>query len=229
MNKPTIQIDIVSDVVCPWCYIGKRRLEKAMSELSDQFQFEVRYKPFELNPQMPKEGSNQLNYLVNKFGSRERYDNITRHVAQVAAEEGLKFNFEIQSVSPNTLDAHRLLWLADQEGVQPAVKEALMKAYFEVGKNLADRNVLLAVVVEAGLERKKAEEVLNTNLFVREVKDAESQNLQRGVSGVPFFIINNQYGISGAQSPEVFVSALKEIGATVMTAGDACSIDDRDC
>lgn len=229
MSKPTIQIDIVSDVVCPWCYIGKRRLEKAIDQLSGEFDFKVSFKPFELNPQMPKEGRNQKAYLVAKFGSEEKYHQITQHVAQTAAAEGLKFDFQAQEISPNTVDAHRLIWLAEQEGVQPQVKEALLKAYFEEGKNLTDANVLLEVVASAGLFREKAEAVLKSDLYLKEVKESEVMSMQRGVSGVPFFVINNQYGISGAQPAEVFVNALKQIGSEVALSGEACDVESKEC
>ncbi|MEY4929902.1 MAG: hypothetical protein RI909_626, partial [Bacteroidota bacterium] len=129
--KPVIKVDIVSDVVCPWCFIGKRRIEKAMNILQDEFDFEVSYLPFELNPQTPQEGFNQKEYLAQKFGSEEKYHQITNHVTQVAAQEGLQFDFEKQRISPNTKDAHRVIWFAKKEGKQLAVKEAFMKAYFE--------------------------------------------------------------------------------------------------
>src|SRR6218665_489749 len=110
--KQKIKVDIVSDVVCPWCYIGKRRLEKAMGELSSEYDFDVEYHPFELNPGVPAEGLNQREYLVDKFGSEDRYDQITANTTQVAASEGLDFHFEKQAISPNTRKAHVLLQLA---------------------------------------------------------------------------------------------------------------------
>src|SRR5579859_7797499 len=112
MNKPVIKIDIVSDVVCPWCYIGKRRLEKAVDALSDKIDFEVEYHPFELNPDMPKEGRDQKEYLAEKFGGETRYNQITSSTEKAAALEGLKFDFSAQKTSPNTLDAHRLIAFA---------------------------------------------------------------------------------------------------------------------
>src|SRR4051794_20418449 len=111
MMKPTIKIDIVSDVVCPWCYIGKRRLEKAIDQLSAEFNFEVEYHPFELNPQMPLEGKDQKDYLSNKFGGEERYEQITEHVTQVAGDENLEFNFSKQHISPNTRMVHSIIQL----------------------------------------------------------------------------------------------------------------------
>ena len=215
MNKVKIRIDVVSDVVCPWCYIGKRRLEKAMVQLSPQFDFEVEYQPFELNPDMPKKGRNQKEYLSTKFGGAERYHQITDNVTRIAAEEGLKVDFNRQNISPNTREAHRVIWLAKQEGKSIAVKEALMKAYFEDGIDLTSKENLITIALKAGLDEKKVNSLLDSEDGLAEVLYAEQLNSQRGISGVPFFIINNQFGISGAQPTEVFVKALTQIGTGV--------------
>lgn len=212
MNKVKIRIDVVSDVVCPWCYIGKRRLEKAISQLSSQFDFDVEYQPFELNAEMSKKGRNQKEYLTAKFGGEDRYHQITDHVTRIAAEEGLKFDFKREIISPNTREAHRLVWLAKQEGKSIAVNEALMKAYFEDGVDLSKKENLASIAVKAGLDEKKVNTFLDSEEGLTEVLYAEQLNIQRGISGVPFFIINNHFGISGAQPTEVFVKALTQIG-----------------
>jgi len=230
MSKPKIKIDIASDVVCPWCYIGKRRIEKAMTELSDQFEFDVSYLPFELNPQTPKEGFNQKEYLTKKFGSEEKYNQITNHVASVAAGEGLKFDFSKQKKSPNTRDAHRIIAFAKQEGKQLAAKEAFMKAYFEDGVDLTKKENLLAISEQVGLNPQRIAALLDSDEGLDEVIMNEQANHQQGISGVPYYIINNQYGISGAQSSEVFVQALTQIGnQSVTTEGEACAVDGSDC
>ena len=230
MSKPKIKIDITSDVVCPWCYIGKRRIEKAMTQLSDQFEFEVSYLHFELNPQTPKEGFNQKEYLTKKFGSEEKYNQITSHVASVAAEEGLTFDFSKQKVSPNTRDAHRIIAFAKQESKQLAAKEAFMKAYFEDGVDLSKKENLLAISEQVGLNQQRIAALLDSEEGLAEVIMSEQANHQRGISGVPYYIINNQYGISGAQSSEVFVQALTQIGKqSVTTEGEACAVDGSDC
>ncbi len=210
MKKPTIHIEVVSDVVCPWCYIGKRRMETAVDQLKDQFDFDITFLPFELNPDLPPEGTDQKTYLTNKFGGEERYQQITRQVTDVARKEGLSFDFSKQKVSPNTRDAHRIIWLAKQEGRQLAVKEAFMKAYFESGIDLSKRENIIQVAVEAGLERKHVAHLLDSDEGLTEVTLAEQVNRQRGISGVPFYIINNKYGISGAQPAEFFVNAFKQ-------------------
>lgn len=227
--KPVIKIDIVSDVVCPWCYIGKKRIEKAMDSLADQFEFKVNYLPFELNPNTPKEGFDQKKYLTEKFGSEERYKQLTGHTASVAAEEGLKFDFDKQKISPNTRDAHRLIWFAAKEGKQFEVKEALMKAYFEDGIDLTKEENLLSVVSAAGLDKNKARQVLHSTDGLNEVVSSEQMSQQRGVSGVPFYIINDKYGLSGAQQPEAFVQALTQIGNEPVAQGEVCDTDSKNC
>jgi len=230
MQKTKIKVDIVSDVVCPWCYIGKRRIEKAMAELNEQFEFEVSYLPFELNPQTPKEGFNQKEYLAKKFGGEARYNEITKQVTAAAAEEGLAFDFSKQNVSPNTRDAHRIIQYAKAEGKQLAVKEAFMKAYFEEGVDLTKKENLLLVSEHAGLNREEISHLLDSEEGLAEVILTENTNHQRGISGVPYYIINNQYGISGAQPTDVFVKALTQIGnESVATEGEACAVDGSDC
>ena len=211
MTKPTLKIDIVSDVVCPWCYIGKRRLEKAIQQVSDQIDVKVEYHPFELNPDMPAEGRNQRDYLIKKFGSESKYEQITGYVTATAAQEGLAFDFAKQNVSPNTRQSHRLIYFAKQQGKQLEMKEALMKAYFTDGVDLTKTENLLHVATSVGLDATAANTFLNSDEGLKEVVAEEKLNVQRGISGVPFFIINNQYGVSGAQPSDVFANAFLEI------------------
>ncbi len=229
LNKPKITIDVVSDVVCPWCYIGKRRLEKALDQLSGQYDFEVSYQPFELNPDMPKEGLNQKEYLSKKFGSEARYEQITSQTTQTAATEGLKFDFSKQKVSPNTRDAHRIIYLSKEEGKQPQTKEAFMKAYFEEGVDLSKKENLIAVAVKAGLTKEKVASWLDSDEGLAEVEMAEKINYQRGISGVPFYIINNKYGVSGAQPTEAFIDMFKQVGKEVIAHGESCDTDAKNC
>jgi len=229
LNKPKIRIDVVSDVVCPWCYIGKRRLEKALDQLSNQYEFEVEYQPFELNPDMPKEGVNQKEYLSKKFGGEARYQQITDQTTQTAAIEGLKFDFSKQKVSPNTRDAHRIIFLSKEEGKQAQTNEAFMKAYFEEGIDLSKKENLMAVAVKAGLSEKKVESWLDSDKGLAEVELSEQTSHQRGISGVPFFIINNKYGVSGAQPSEAFIDMLTQVGKEVVTQGESCDVDAKNC
>ena len=228
MNKPNIKIDIVSDVVCPWCYIGKRRLEKALEQLNHKYNFELEYHPFELNPDMPASGVNQREYLTEKFGGEDRYDQITSHTSTVAAEEGLAFNFTNQPVSPNTRSMHVVLTLAKQEGVQLQVMEAFFKAYFSDAVDLSKKENILTIAAQAGLDRTKAEQYLADDNTTVQVALAEKEMYKLGISGVPFFILNNKYGVSGAQSTETFLKALEDIGAEVATA-ESCDVNGKNC
>ncbi|HMJ68825.1 MAG TPA: DsbA family oxidoreductase [Cyclobacteriaceae bacterium] len=203
-----IKIDVVSDVVCPWCYIGKRRLEKALSQLPENYEAEVNFLPFELNPDSPKTGRDHKTYLADKFGGIERYEQLTDHVTSVAAEEGLAFDYSKQSVIPNTFDSHRLIQYAKDHGKQAAVKEALMRAYFTEGVDLSKSENLLDVAEKTGLDRAQTATFLSSEEGVQEVRTMEAINYQRGISGVPFYIINNKYGVSGAQPSEVFLQIL---------------------
>jgi predicted DsbA family dithiol-disulfide isomerase len=230
MNKPTIKIGVVSDVVCPWCYIGKRRLEKAMHKLSDRFNFEVEYFPFELNPQMPASGMDQKAYLSSKFGGEERYHQITDNTTSVAAGEGLTFNFAIQKISPNTRNAHRLVQLAKENNKQLDVVEALFKAYFTEGTDLSKNENLVALAFQNGLDKEATELLLNSEAGVMEVEMTEHRLQQSGITGVPFYIINNKYGISGAQPSESFIKAFEEIASSPDIAeGESCDVETKNC
>ena len=211
MKKLEIQIEVVSDVVCPWCYIGKRRMEKAMDQLKDQYDFKITFSPFELNPDMPPEGIDQKAYLSKKFGGEERYNQIIQQISQVAAAEGLNFDYSKQAVSPNTRNAHRIIWYANQEGKQPAMKEAFLKAYFEDGIDLSKMENLLKIAGNAGLSIEKVKLFLESGEGLKEVELSEQRSHQRGISGVPFYIINSKYGVSGAQAPEFFARTFQEI------------------
>jgi|SRR6267154_2084546 len=227
--KPVVKIDVVSDVVCPWCYIGKRRLEKAIDQLRDKIDFQVEYHPFELNPDTPKEGVNHKAYVIKKFGGEARYQQMTKHVVDIAAQEGLKFNFSDEQISPNTLNAHRLIGYAKGEGKQLEMKEALMSAYFEKGVDLTQNKNLVNIAVALGLDESAVESFLKSDELTAEVKLEEQLNFQRGISGVPFYIINNKYGVSGAQPTEGFVQALTEIGSEAIANAEACDAEAKDC
>jgi predicted DsbA family dithiol-disulfide isomerase len=226
--KPVIRVDIVSDVVCPWCYIGKRRIEKAMADVSSEYDFDVHYLPFELNPDMPAEGKNQKQYLSNKFGGDERYEQITQHTTRVARDEGLSFDFSKQNVSPNTRLAHVLIQAAADDGKQLALTEAFFKAYFTDGVDLSKKENVIDVAVSVGWEKEKAEAALADEAAVARVAITEKEMSKLGISGVPFYIINNKYGVSGAQASEAFVKAFREIGVE-MGEGAACDVDGGSC
>jgi predicted DsbA family dithiol-disulfide isomerase len=164
-----LTIDIYSDVICPWCYIGKRRLGKALAGRPAA----VRWHPFELNPDMPREGVERRAYRVKKFGSWERSLELDAQVGRAFAGEGLAFNSEKMARTPNTFDSHRLIWLAGEKGVQDGVAEALFKAYFTDGRDLSDRATLAAVAVEGGLDRAEVDELLAGDRGAAEVRERE--------------------------------------------------------
>ena len=230
MSKRKIKIGVVSDVVCPWCYIGKRRLETAMQKLSASFDFEVEYFPFELNPHMPASGSDQKEYLINKFGGEDRYHQLTRHVTEVASHEGLTFDYKSQKISPNTRNAHRLIQLSKEDNIHLELVEELFKAYFTNGIDLSKTENLVALAEKVGLNKNKVEQFLGSEVGVVEVEMAEQELKKLGISGVPFYIIDNKYGISGAQPAEAFIKAFNEITTSSQPATDeACDVEKKNC
>jgi predicted DsbA family dithiol-disulfide isomerase len=200
-----LQIHVISDVICPWCFFGKRRLEKAIASLDREVK--VRWLPFQLNPTMPKEGISRREYRTRKFGSWERSLQLDAQVAAAGKAEGIDFTFEKMERTPNTLDAHRLIWLADQQGVQDAVVEALFRAYFTEGRDFSNRQALIDVVAEAGLDRSKAEALLEGDEGLDALREADELCRRFRVDGVPFFIVNGKVTLSGVQQPEVFLEA----------------------
>ena len=203
-----LHVDVISDVICPWCYVGKRRLEKAVAALDGPVK--VRWLPFQLNLAMPKEGVSRREYRTKKFGSRERSQELDARVVAAGEAEGIHFAFDRIERTPNTLDAHRLIWLAERQGVQGAVVEALFRAYFTEGRDIGKRQTLLDVVAEAGLDRHGAEAVLNSDDGLDAIKDADALARQLGVDGVPFFIVNGTITLSGAQQPGAFLEAFRQ-------------------
>jgi len=203
----TLAVDVISDVICPWCFIGKRRLEKALAAHGGPV--EVHWHPFQLNPQMPKDGISRREYRTRKFGSWERSLELDAKVVAVGASEGIHFAFERIERTPNTLDAHRLIWLADQNDCQDAVVEALFMAYFTEGRDISNRQTLIDVVVEAGVERQQAEAMLIGDEGLDAITESEESSRRHSVDGVPCFVINDQVMLSGAQQPDAFLEAFR--------------------
>jgi predicted DsbA family dithiol-disulfide isomerase len=203
-----LSVDVISDVICPWCFIGKRRLEKALAAQGGSIK--VRWLPFQLNPTMPKDGISRRDYRIKKFGSWERSQELDARVIAVGKEEGIDFAFDRIERTPNTLDAHRLIWLADKEGVQDAVVEALFRAYFTEGRDISNPQTLLDVVAEAGLDRLRADAVLKGNEGMVALTEAGEVSRRHHVDGVPFFVVNEQITLGGAQQPETFLEAFKQ-------------------
>ena len=202
-----LAVDVISDVICPWCYIGKKRLEQAIAALEGKQEVRVRWLPYQLNPAMPREGISRKEYRIRKFGSWERSLELDAKMVAVGDTEGIRFAFDRIERTPNTVDAHRLIWLAAQQGRQNAVVDSLFQAYFTDARDISNRQTLIDVVAEAGLNRQSAESILNSQEGMDAIKEAEDLSRQHRVSGVPFFIINNELTLSGAQPPDAFLDA----------------------
>jgi predicted DsbA family dithiol-disulfide isomerase len=210
----TVRIEVISDVVCPWCLIGKRRLERALELLrqaSPQAEVEVIWRPFQLNPELPLEGIERSEYLARKFGSRTH--DIYARVTAVGRSVGIDFAFERIVRQPNTAPAHQLIALAQAQGRQDQMVEALFRAYFLEGVDLTRTPNLLALAEQAGLDRDEARTWLEDDAEWQAVQAAEGQARALGVSGVPFFIFDQRLAVSGAQEPEVLLRALSEVEA----------------
>lgn len=203
-----LPIDVVSDVVCPWCFIGKRRLEKAIA-LRPEIPVEVRFRPYFLNPWIAREGISREEYLTAKFGSPERYRSIAQRVAQAAAAEGLTYALDQIKRQPNTLDCHRLILWAGAIGNGARMKQRLMDLYFTEGADLTDRDVLVKAAVDCGLEADLARRRLAGDDDVERVsREAESAK-ESGIEGVPCFIFGGLVAVSGAQAPEHLAQAIE--------------------
>ncbi len=210
-EKKTISVDIVSDVMCPWCYIGKRNLESAAAAL-DGIEIEVRWRPYQLDATLPQEGKDRAVYLEEKFGGKERAREIYKRVEDAGAAAGIDFRFDDIKVSPNTLDAHRLIRWAGGLGVeaQNKVVERLFELYFEEGANIADPMVLSAVAEGAGMDGGVVRELLASDRDKAEVTAEIAQAQRMGVTGVPCFFIGDRYGVMGAQPPQALIEAIRQ-------------------
>lgn len=208
-----ITIDVISDVVCPWCYLGKARLELAIAEVQDEVGVDINWRPYRLNPDYPPEGVDQKKSLEQKLGGAERVAQAHKMLADLGKEVGIDFNFEAIKIGPNTLDAHRLIHWAMIEDRDKAdrVVNALFKANFEDGRNVGDHAVLLDIAEKAGLDRAVTASLLASDAD-RDLVVAEIEAVQKmGVNGVPFFIFDQQYAVSGAQTPDIIAGALRDI------------------
>lgn len=208
MTTSPLTIDFFSDVVCPWCFIGKRRLEKAIA-LRPDMPVEVRYRPYFLNPWVPREGMSRVDYLTTKFGSPERYEKIALRVAQAAANEGLTYNIGALARQPNTLDCHRLILWAGSIGKAAQVKQRLMEIYFSEGGDLSDRDVLVQAASDCGLDPVEVRNLLASDADVAAVERAAKSAQEAGIDGVPFYVFGNVLAVSGAQAPDYLAGAIE--------------------
>jgi predicted DsbA family dithiol-disulfide isomerase len=204
-----MKVEIWSDVMCPFCYIGKRKFEKALAEFPGKNNIEVTWKSFQLDPSTVTDPTlSTIDHLAEKKGwSKAQAMETTAHVSNIAKQVGLDFHFD-KAVVANSFDAHRLSHLAKKYGKQNELEEKLFSAYFTEGKNTADHNTLLQIGVELGLDKTEINELLNSDLYSDKVEEDIYQAQQIGVRGVPFFVLDQKYAVSGAQEPTAFLQAL---------------------
>ena len=206
----TLKIDIVSDIVCPWCVIGFKNLKKAMHELQTELNFEISWKPYELHPEIPQEGYDKKLYMQQKFGSssgRSPYNEITK----IGESVGFEFNFSKTERIPNTFMAHRLLWKAEQYNLQTELSEALFRAYFSEGLNIGSKEILAEVSESVGMDKEEVINFLDSKEGGQEIANLEMNFIEKSIGAVPTYFINDKYIIQGGQEPETFVSFLKKI------------------
>ncbi|WP_395055257.1 DsbA family oxidoreductase [Polaromonas sp.] len=215
-SAATLKIDFVSDVSCPWCVIGLKSLEEALSRVGDTVKADIHFQPFELNPKMPPEGQDIGEHLAEKYGSTPEQSQRNREMIRARGQEvGFTFSMDKRGRIYNTFDAHRLLHWAGEEdqGLQQALKEALFKAYFTDGENPGAHEVLARVASEVGLDGDRARAILGSDEYADAVREREQFYLQHGIHAVPAVIINDTHLISGGQPAEVFEQALRQIAA----------------
>ncbi|MGH6681292.1 MAG: DsbA family oxidoreductase [Bradyrhizobium sp.] len=211
--KP-LKIDVVSDVVCPWCYIGKKRIESALAMVPD-VPVEVQWRPFFLNPWVPREGMSRAEYLTTKFGSVDAYKDIAQRVVAAASEEGLSYQPERVQRQPNTIDCHRLIHWAAAKGKAAEMKQRLMELYFRDGGDLTDSDVLVQAAADCGLDPDDVRRRLATDEDVALISGHAQEASDKGISGVPTFVLAQKYAVSGAQAPELLARAIRQVSAEV--------------
>ena len=211
--KP-LKIDIVSDVVCPWCYIGKKRIEDAL-RLAAEVPVEVDWRPFFLNPWVPREGISREDYLTTKFGSVDAYKGIAGRVVAAAGEEGLTYRPDLVKRQPNTIDCHRLIHWAGAKGKAAEMKQRLMELYFRDGGDLTDTEVLVKAAADVGLDAEDVRKRLTTDEDVERISSQAQEASDKGISGVPTFVFAQKYAVSGAQPAEMLARAIRQVSAEI--------------
>lgn len=212
-----ITLDILSDPICPWCYIGKANLDRALEARPDHA-LTIQWHPFQLNPDMPPGGADRRAYLETKFGGKENAVKIYARIAEAAEAAGLKIDFGGIQRTPNTLDAHRLIHWAGLEGRQTAAVSRLFKAYFEEGLDIGDREVLLEIAEGIGLDREMIARLFESDADLDDIRARDEHARQRGVTGVPTFVLANQHVLPGAQPTELWLQVIDEIAEQLKDA-----------
>ncbi|MER8379012.1 DsbA family protein [Mesorhizobium sp. M0142] len=212
-DESSITVDVVSDVVCPWCFIGQKRLDKAIAAVD--IDVHIRWRPFQLDPTIPPEGKNRRDYMVAKFGSEQRIREIHARIEPLGEAEGISFAFDAIKVAPNTLDAHRLIRWAGTAGeaVQNRLVRRLFQLNFEEGANLGDHAVLIEAAREAGMDASVVETLLPTDADVEAVGTEIATASRMGISGVPCFLLEGKYAVMGAQDADTLADAIRQVAA----------------
>ena len=215
----SVTIDFISDVVCPWCALGATALEQAIENVAGEVSVELTFKPFELNPDMPTEGENAVEHLMRKYG-RSAEDVAAGKAMQIARGDAIGFKFDLEKRTHfyNTFDAHRLLLWALQEGRQVALKKALLRAYFTDGQNPNDRETLVRLAAQVGLDAASAREALVSGAFAQEVRELEVFYRERGINSVPAMVLNGRHLVSGSQSVEYYEQMLRQMAQAPVEA-----------
>ncbi|MCM5560129.1 DsbA family oxidoreductase [Pleomorphomonas sp. JP5] len=214
MQKTKLHLDVIVDVVCPWCFLGKRRLDAAIADLDD-LDIEVRYRPFQLDPTIPQDGVEREEYVIGKFGSADALDEAHARLFSLGADVGITYAFDLIEKTPNTLDAHRLVRWAAAEGLGDPMLERLFSLFFEEGADLTNAETLVAAAEEVGLDEDEVTMKLEDGVDLDAVKADIAHAGRIGITGVPTVIVENKFAISGAQTSEVLVDALRKIAAEV--------------
>ena len=206
-----LKIDIVSDVVCPWCVIGFKNLRKAMNDMSHQVDFEITWKPYELHPEIPENGYDKELYMQQKFGGKSNGSSVYTQIKEIGESLGFEFNFSKTKRIPNTFNAHRLIWKAKEYKLQTELSESLFEAYFTDGKDIGSLEILAEIADQVGMEKEVTKEFLFSKEGGQETADEEMIFIEKSIGAVPTFFINDKYIIQGGQEPETFVSFLNKI------------------
>ncbi|WP_278921724.1 MULTISPECIES: DsbA family oxidoreductase [Pseudophaeobacter] len=209
-DLPTVKLDIISDPICPWCYIGKTHLDKALAEIPDH-PFVIEWHPFQLNPDMPAEGMDRRAYLEAKFGGKEGAVRAYAPVVENAEKAGLKIDFEGMQRTPNTINAHRLIHWAGIEAKQGAMVDALFDAYFSQARDIGDTEVLVEIAANVGLEADVVRKLLSGDSDREDIRNRDAHSRKMGVTSVPTFIIANQHAVPGAQQPDMWKQIISDI------------------
>ncbi|KNG92960.1 DsbA family oxidoreductase [Pseudaestuariivita atlantica] len=207
-----VRLDILSDPICPWCYIGKTHLDRALAEAAAPV-FEIQWHPFQLNPDMPPEGMDRRAYLEAKFGGKERAVEVYGQIAEAAEDAGLMLNLGAIERTPNTLDAHRLIHWSGLEGKQGEIVAALFRAYFEEGRDIGDREVLADIADGVGMDAAVVLKLLASDTDIDDIRARDAKGREMGVTGVPCFIVGGQHAVPGAQPPDLWAKVIEEIRA----------------